>query len=61
MTIALTRRFAAVLLLAALGGGLAGGIRLQAQTTKCYFKDCLVFLNGTRICEVREVPCPEAT
>jgi hypothetical protein len=34
--------------------------RLQAQT-RCYFKDCLVFENGARICEVREVPCPSAS
>lgn len=34
-----------------------GATLLQAQT-KCYFKDCLVYPNGLRICEVREVACP---
>jgi hypothetical protein len=32
------------------------------QVIKCYFKDCLVFADGSRLCEVKEVPCPkEAT
>jgi hypothetical protein len=31
---------------------------LHAQDTKCYFKDCIVFENGSRICTVREVACP---
>ena len=32
--------------------------RLHAQWVKCYFKDCLVYPDGSRICEVKEVPCP---
>lgn len=32
--------------------------RVYAQTMKCYFKDCLVYPDGSRICEVKEVPCP---
>lgn len=49
-----------------LAAGLAGvgapiAARLHAQVTKCYFKDCIVFENGTRICEVKEVPCPTVT
>lgn len=36
------------------------GIRLlHAQELKCYFKDCVVFEDGSRYCEVKEVPCPE--
>jgi hypothetical protein len=31
---------------------------LHAQDTKCYFKDCIVFADGSRLCTVREVPCP---
>ena len=54
------RNSAVALLLAGAIGAPAGAPLLRAQT-RCYFKDCLVFLNGTRICEVREVPCPEAT
>ena len=27
------------------------------QVVKCYFKDCLVFENGSRLCTVKEVPC----
>ncbi|MBB4639020.1 hypothetical protein [Longimicrobium terrae] len=51
---------AAALLLAVAIGAPAGAALLHAQT-KCFFKDCLVFPNGTRVCEVREVACPEAT
>lgn len=32
--------------------------RVYAQETKCYFKDCVVFPDGSRFCEVKEVPCP---
>ncbi|HEX6369188.1 MAG TPA: hypothetical protein VF006_09665 [Longimicrobium sp.] len=28
------------------------------QVVKCYFKDCLVFEDGSRLCEVKEIPCP---
>lgn len=31
---------------------------VYAQTVKCYFKDCIVYPDGSRICEVKEVPCP---
>ncbi len=34
---------------------------LHAQEMKCYFKDCIVFDDGSRLCEVKEVPCPEQT
>lgn len=27
------------------------------QVIKCYFKDCLVFEDGSRLCTVKEVPC----
>lgn len=33
---------------------------LHAQM-KCYFKDCIVFEDGSRLCKVREVPCPTET
>jgi hypothetical protein len=32
---------------------------LHAQELKCYFKDCVVFDDGSRLCEVKEVPCPQ--
>lgn len=33
---------------------------LHAQV-RCYFKDCLVYPDGTRSCKVTEIPCPTAT
>lgn len=45
--------------LVALGAPVAGHV--YAQTTKCYFKDCIVFPDGSRWCEVKEVPCPTQT
>lgn len=42
--------------LLAVGAPIASHV--YAQTVKCYFKDCLVFADGSRICEVKEVPCP---
>ncbi|HEX8392141.1 MAG TPA: hypothetical protein VF665_07310 [Longimicrobium sp.] len=35
-----------------------GATLLRAQTTKCYFKDCVVYEDGTRLCQVREIACP---
>ena len=32
--------------------------RVYAQEVKCYFKDCIVFADGSRVCDVKEVPCP---
>lgn len=40
----------------AVGAPIAGHV--YAQTMKCYFKDCIVFADGSRMCEVKEVPCP---
>lgn len=42
--------------LLAVGAPIASHV--YAQTVKCYFKDCLVFADGSRVCEVKEVPCP---
>jgi hypothetical protein len=49
--------FAATVL--AVGAPIASHV--YAQTVKCYFKDCIVFADGSRICEVKEVPCPSET
>jgi hypothetical protein len=50
---------------------LAGGIlatmmapvvtRVLHAQMKCYFKDCIVFEDGSRLCQVKEVPCPTET
>lgn len=51
----------------AAGAFLAAGVApvatrmLHAQEMKCYFKDCVVFEDGSRLCEVKEVPCPAQT
>jgi hypothetical protein len=31
------------------------------QEIRCYFKDCLVFEDGSRLCTVKEVPCENET
>ena len=31
------------------------------QEIRCYFKDCLVFEDGSRLCTVKEVPCEHET
>jgi hypothetical protein len=31
------------------------------QEVRCYFKDCLVFEDGSRLCTVKEVPCEHET
>jgi hypothetical protein len=55
----LHRRLRYVLLAAGAFAVVAPGAgRVYAQTVKCYFKDCIVFADGSRICEVKEVPCP---
>ena len=33
--------------------------RVYAHEMKCYFKDCVVFPDGSRFCEVKEIPCPK--
>jgi hypothetical protein len=44
--------------LVAVAASLAGRA-LYAQEMKCYFKQCIVFEDGSRLCEVKEIPCPE--
>ena len=36
---------------------LAARVLNAQQVVKCYFKDCLVFEDGSRLCTVKEVPC----
>lgn len=43
-----------------IGAPIAGHVHAQA-VMKCYFKDCIVYPDGTRWCEVKEVPCPSET
>lgn len=31
------------------------------QEIRCYFMDCLVFEDGSRLCTVKEVPCEHET
>jgi hypothetical protein len=50
--------FAAGLLVAGVAAP-AASRALYAQTT-CYFKDCLVYPDGSRLCSVKQVPCPAA-
>jgi hypothetical protein len=40
----------------AVGAPIAGHV--YAQTVTCYFKDCIVYADGSRFCEVKQVPCP---
>jgi hypothetical protein len=44
--------------LAAVGVPIASHVLQAQQVIKCYFKDCLVFEDGSRLCTVKEVPCP---
>ena len=44
-----------------LAAGAPVASHLYAQTVKCYFKDCIVYADGSRFCEVKEVPCPNET
>lgn len=37
------------------------GTRVLHAQMKCYFKDCIVFADGSRLCQVKEVPCPTET
>lgn len=39
----------------------AGGVLGAQQVIKCYFKDCLVFEDGSRFCTTKEVPCESET
>lgn len=39
----------------------ASGVLGAQQVMKCYFKDCLVFEDGSRFCTVKEVPCESET
>lgn len=53
-----------LLLLAALVlvvGGVAVRSAPAQATVKCYFKTCMVYPDGSRICQVEEVPCPTQT
>lgn len=54
------KRIRYVVAAAAVAVAMAGRV-LHAQELKCYFKDCIVFEDGSRLCEVREIPCPEET
>lgn len=48
-------------------GGIAAMVMMPIATRvlhaqmKCYFKDCVVFADGSRLCQVKEVPCPTET
>jgi hypothetical protein len=39
----------------------ASGVLGAQQVIKCYFKDCLVFEDGSRFCTIKEVPCESQT
>jgi hypothetical protein len=39
----------------------ASGALGAQQVIKCYFKDCLVFEDGSRFCTIKEVPCESQT
>ena len=40
---------------------IAGRGLAAQQVVRCYFKDCLVFADGSRLCTVKEVPCEKET
>jgi hypothetical protein len=60
------KRLRIAVLAAGIAAAFAGPLVTRAahaqQVIKCYFKECLVFADGSRLCDVKEVPCPkEAT
>ena len=46
---------------AAVAAPLASHALNAQQEIRCYFKDCLVFEDGSRLCTVKEVPCENET
>jgi hypothetical protein len=48
-------------IVAAVVAPLANRVLSAQQEIKCYFKDCVVFEDGSRLCTVKEVPCEHET
>lgn len=48
-------------IIAAVAAPLASRALNAQQEIRCYFKDCLVFEDGSRLCTVKEVPCQHET